>query len=145
MGEPPVTATFMGGIVGPLFQESIGRIFQHTYPPVNEGSPGFGAEGGGSWQIPDDTTAVITFETPAAKVEFYAAVVHEGDGEIKVFDTDDNLLTSTTDLPLNMSIESNVPFTSFLYVAEELGAPGGIGKITYTNNETTTSAGSFFV
>ncbi len=76
---------------------------------------------------------MITFETPVAKVQFYSAQFVEGDSEIKVFDTEDNLLTSTTDVPLNINIGINSPFTFFDFNAEALGAPGGIGKITYLN------------
>ena len=57
-----------------------------------------------------------------------------GDGEIKVFDTKDNLLTSRKDIARSIAIVSNIPFTYFDFNAEELGAPGGIGKITYSNS-----------
>ena len=87
----------------------------------------------GIWSIQNDTKGTITFETPAAKVQFYAAVLVEGDGEINVFDTDDNLLTSTTDLPLNINEQLSDDVTFFSFIAEELGAPGGIGRITYLN------------
>ena len=66
-------------------------------------------------------------------MQFYAAVLVEGDGEINVFDTDDNLLTSTTDLPLNINEQLSDDVTFFSFIAEELGAPGGIGRITYLN------------
>ena len=143
LGQSPVTATFTLGIVTEIFEASLGRIFQHTFPLVPLTAGVAQAASGGSWQVPIDTTGEITFETPAAKVEFFAAVVEEGAGEIQVFDTENNLLTSTKDIPINISIEVDVPFTFFSFVAEDLGAPNGIGKITYINSFTTTTSGSF--
>ena len=62
------------------------------------------------------------------------AVGEEGDGTIEVYDTAENLLTSTSDIPLNISIElPEFPFTHFSFVADELGAPDGIGKVIYIN------------
>ena len=66
-------------------------------------------------------------------MQFYAAAFVEGDGIISVFDTEDNLLTTITDLPLNIRFESGLDFTFFDLNAEALGAPGGIGRITYLN------------
>ena len=144
LGEFPHTATFTGGVVSAVeLGSGFGfQAFQHTYPLIPTGI-GAAESAGGSWQIPDETTGQITFETPAAIVEFYAAVGEEGDGEIKIFDTEENLLTSTNDIPLNMSILLDIPFNFLSFNAEELGSPGGIGKITYSNAKTTTQTGSF--
>ncbi len=136
LGQSPNTAHFTMGVVTAISVStygSAGRPFNHTFPLAP-------AQGGdfesGSWQVLDETQGEITFEeTPAAKVEFYAVVGEEGDGRLDVYDTADNLLTSTTDIPLNISIElEGSIFTFFSFVAEELGAPGGIGRITYNND-----------
>ncbi len=135
LGTSPVTATFTGGIVTTIFHggnAGAGRPFNHTYPL----SPSDLAENeSASWRVLDEMEGEINFtESPMSKVEFYAAVGEEGDGTIEVYDTADNLLTSTSDIPLNMSFEiAGFPFTFFSFVAEELGAPGGIGKIIYKN------------
>ncbi len=123
LGESPFSATFTGGIVQPSVGTIANSPLNHTFPDISRGI----------WAIQNDTMGMITFETPAAKVQFYSAQFVEGDSEIKVFDTEDNLLTSTTDVPLNINIGISSPFTFFDFNAEALGAPGGIGKITYLN------------
>ena len=128
LGQSPYTAHFANGFVGTSGRES----FNHTFPAVilipNE------FVSGGGWIISDNSVGTITFETPAAQVQFYAAVVVEGEGEINVFDTNDNLITSTREIPRNIEITSVVPFTFFDFNAAELGAPNGIGKVTYHRN-----------
>ncbi len=143
LGQPPVTANFLGGIAQPISVLQGFVAFNHTNPikPIPIGAINDGA---GGWVISNDSTGTITFETPAVQVQFYAAVFVSGDGEIKVFDTEDNLLTSTTDIPQSISITSPALFTFFDFNAEALGAPGGIGKITYTNGPEITTSGSFF-
>ncbi len=123
LGESPFSATFTGGIVQPSVGTIVNSPLNHTFPDISRGI----------WAIQNDTMGMITFETPVAKVQFYSAQFVEGDSEIKVFDTEDNLLTSTTDVPLNINIGISSPFTFFDFNAEALGAPGGIGKITYLN------------
>ncbi len=123
LGESPFSATFTGGIVQPSVGTIANSPLNHTFPDISRGI----------WAIQNDTMGMITFETPVAKVQFYSAQFVEGDSEIKVFDTEDNLLTSTTDVPLNINIGISSPFTFFDFNAEALGAPGGIGKITYLN------------
>jgi hypothetical protein len=91
LGQSPISANFTGGFAGTSGRES----FNHTFPPIRFIPEEFVS--GGSWIVSNDNPGTITFETPAAQVQFYAAVVVEGEGEIKVFDTNDNLLTSTTD------------------------------------------------
>ncbi len=123
IGTPPYTASFTGGIAS----NSGGQFFNHTIP------------GGAVWRVEDssfvegDGIGIINFETPVAKVEFYAAVFLEEDGEIQVFDTNDNLLTSTKDIPLSISHLFDSPFDYFSFNAAELGAPEGIGEIHYLN------------
>ena len=132
LGQSPFTATFTGGIAQIAFgTDDVNSPLNSTFPiPATDA---FGRQAPGIWNIQDDTLGTITFETPAAKVQFYAAVFVEGDGVISVFDTEDNLLTTITDLPLNIRFESGLEFTFFDLNAEALGAPGGIGKITYLN------------
>ena len=143
LGQSPVTANFSGGIARPIDTNQGFVAFNHTHPikPIVIGA---NVDGAGGWVVTNDAAGTITFETPAAQVQFYAAVFILGDGEINVFDTEDNLLTSTTDIPQSISITSPVPFTYFDFNAEALGEPGGIGKITYTNSAQITISGSFF-
>ena len=120
LGISPITATFTGGSslyvpIGTLNHtiEVVARLF--------------------AWHIDNDRTGTITFETPAEKVQFYAAAILPGDGKIEVFDANNNLLTSISDIPQNMSIVSSIPPPLFDFRATELGSQSGIGKITYTN------------
>ncbi len=134
LGVSPYSATFTGGIVAPT--DFPLYTFEHTNPLlVDQG-------GSGSWSIVNDTTSnqtpdpavgMIVFETPVARVQFYAAVFFENDGVIEVFDTEGNLLTMTDDVPLNINIGYMGEFTYFDFNAAELGAPGGIGSVHYIN------------
>ena len=90
----------------------------------------------------NDTIGTILFETPAAKVAFYAAAFTQGDGEIQLFDTSDNLVFSTEDIPQNMNIGLSAPFTFFEYIAADLGALNGFSKLTYANKPTLEQTGS---
>ena len=129
IGQSPVTATFTGGVAkNVLDRESFFPTpFNHTYPVALS----YLAQA--AWVIRNDTTGTITFETPAAQVQFYAALFILGDGIIRVYDANDNFLVTRTDIPRSISIISDIPFTFIDLNAEELGAPGGIGRITYTN------------
>ena len=140
LGQPPFTATFTGGVVQGL---AAFPAFNHSFPTLPATAAGSEVLQAAVWIIINEFTGTITFETPAFQVQFYAAVFFEGDGEIQVFDTNDNLLTSTKDIPLNINIAFDVPFTFFDFNAEELGAPEGIGKIMYINGLVSTTAGSF--
>ncbi len=130
LGTSPYTATFTGGIAS----NSGGGFFNHSIPSG-------GSDVAGVWRVEDASfsgatgVGIVTFETPVAKLEFYAAVFLEEDGEIQIFDTNDNLLTSTKDLPLNISHFFESPFTYLSFNAAELGAPEGIGKMHYLNLE----------
>ncbi len=142
LGVSPVSATFTGGLV----QSASGLTrYNHTFPSLFfAGGTSAGQDASAIWAIENELVGTITFETPAAQVQFYAVREIEGDALIEVFDTNDNLLTSTTDVPDNISIEFEVPFTFFDFNAEALGAPGGIGKITYSNSPAISSiSGSF--
>ena len=130
IGQSPVTATFTGGLADGIIGSPSFRLvsYNHSYPISNENLAQ------AAWLIHNDSTGTITFETPAAQVQFYAALYLLGDGEIKIFDTNDNFLTSRKDIARSIAIISNIPFTYFDFNAEELGAPDGIGKITYSNS-----------
>ncbi len=142
LGVSPVSATFTGGLV----QSASGLTrYNHTFPSLFfAGGTSAGQDASAIWAIENELVGTITFETPAAQVQFYAVREIEGDALIEVFDTNDNLLTSTTDVPDNISIEFDVPFTFFDFNAEALGAPGGIGKITYSNSPAISSIGGSF-
>ncbi len=117
VGSSPFTATFTNGLTA-----------LHS---------GFSRSCCDYWRVFEGETGTITFETPAARVQFYAAAIFdqaigEDDGTIEVFDTEDNLLITIEDLPAFLS-PNTLPFQVKL-IASELGAVGGIAKITYTDN-----------
>ena len=107
IGISPVTAFFERGWIS-SFHEN----FYHS--PTNV------------WYARNGFTIFITFETPAREIQFYVGNLFEDDGTIEFYDTDDNLLISETELPLEI-----IPSVStfFTYNAIELGAPGGISRI----------------
>ncbi len=133
IGDSPNTATFIGGIATSTGIQS----FNHTSPI---GPNQFFV--GGSWLVENDKRGTITFNIPAAQVQFYSAVFIKGDGEIKIFDTNDNLLTSTNDIPQTIRIDTTTPFDFFDFNAVALGAPEGIGKITFTNSPEKSTQGN---
>ena len=127
VGESPFKAEISGF--------GVGRgdfYFQYIHSPQNY------------YSIFNGGTITITFETPALEVQFYAAVTLFNDGSIEVFDTNNNLLTTETDIPNNINpIEvPDAPFLSFN--ANDLGAPGGIGKILLNDNEEIVAVGGVF-
>ncbi len=135
IGFPPYTAHFTGGVI-------TGGL-----PAYNHSLPG----GGGHWAIVQqeisgqpvqEITGVIEFETPVAQLQFYAAIFFEDDGFIEIFDTEGNLLTATDDIGMNVSVELTQAFTYFDFNAVELGAPGGIGSLHYTNRTITSTTGN---
>ena len=123
IGESPIKAVISGGTVfgGDFF-------FQFIHSPENQ------------LAIFNGDIAIITFETPAIEVQFYASVLLLNDGSIEVFDTNNNLLTTVTDLPSNINpIEvPDAPFISFNAI--ELGAPSGISKILIRDDEDVVSS-----
>ena len=130
IGTPPYTAHFTGGIAS----NSGGGFFQHSIPTG-------GSDVAGVWRVEDGSFSgatgigIIEFETPVAKLEFYAAVFLEEDGEIQLFDINDNLITSTKDIPESISHFFEAPFDYLSFNAAELGAPEGIAKMHYLNLE----------
>ena len=65
----------------------------------------------------------------------------EDDGLIEIFDPEGNLLTSTDDIGMNINIGLSQPFTFLDFNAMELGAPGGIGSVHYTNRVSASTQG----
>ena len=126
IGTSPYTATFTstGGSGGGI-RASGGGASNHS---VNQS---FIVEAGGG-------EFTITFETPAYEVDFYANCESasgqtEIDCTIEVFDTNDNLLVTVTDLETALDPVFKPTFLTFN--ADELGVPGGIGKIVYSDDE----------
>ncbi len=118
IGESSRSATFTGGSVGGLTS-----FTQLYHSPEN------------FWSITNGLTATINFETPARDVQFYAANLALDDGNIDVFDTEGNLITSVPMLPDNINPDEIVNPIYFRFNSLELGAPGGIGKIELSDNE----------
>ncbi len=125
LGTSPITATFSGA-----------DLSEETSPPLNEQSRTKRA----NWRVMNGDTGTITFETPAARVQFFASTITlaassggESDGTIEVYDTEDNLIARESDLQQNVLQGSGVPHYTFL--ASELGAVGGIAKILLIDNE----------
>jgi hypothetical protein len=115
IGTPPFTALFTDGFAGAGLLAT-----QLAHSPTH------------NWSILNGGTGVITFETPALIVEFYAANMIGGDGAVEVYDTNNNLLITVTDLPQRILIEDNPLFITFN--ALNLQAPDGIGKIHLTDH-----------
>ncbi len=134
IGFPPYSAHFTGGVItGGL------GAYNHSIPGGTSHWAIVQQEISG--QPVQEITGVIEFETPVARLQFYAAIFFEDDGFIEIFDTEGNLLTATDDIGMNVSIELTQPFTYFDFNAVELGAPGGIGSLHYTNRTITSTTG----
>ena len=89
------------------------------------------------WKVLNGETGTITFETPAARVQFYASALQassggQNDGTIQAFDTEDNLIFTNNELPANIRPAPLAP--QYKLVASELGAVGGIARITLIDN-----------
>ena len=137
IGESPFTATFTNGAVLPIGTRQAYR----SDPP---------------WKVLNGETGTITFETPAARVQFYAHARRErpeqegargeNEGTIQVFDTEDNLLITIEDLPSDINATRLYPPLppppQVKLIASELGAVGGIAKITLSDNERVNPTGS---
>ncbi len=91
------------------------------------------------WRVLNGETSTIIFETPAARVQFYATATQntatqgQSDGTIDVFDTEDNLLITLEEFPADIREES-LPL-NYKLIASELGAVGGIAKLTLSDKE----------
>ncbi len=128
LGTPPNTATLEGGSILVEFSNCC---------PSRSAPNGYGLFNG------DEAT--ITFETPAYKIDVFATQSRppkEGilpDGFIDVYDTNDNLIFTVDNLessvePLNKPGSVNIN-------ADELGIPGGIGKIVLRDHPTNSEEG----
>ena len=117
IGTPPTTASFEGGLIQFFGEPAAGgrvRSIPHTYAIFN------GEE------------ATVTFETPAYEIDFFGAtVVLSGstdiDGSVDVYDTNDNLIATLTNLEGDITPDFKPGFVSINAV--DLGAPGGISRI----------------
>ena len=127
VGSSPFTATFSNGFV--TTAEGYGL---RSHP--------------NRWKVLNGETGTITFETPAARVQFYASAVAErpeqvgatgeNDGTIEVFDTEDNLLITIEHLPPDINVFGALTLPPQVkLIANELGAVGGIAKITLSDKE----------
>ncbi len=122
VGTSPNTASFEGGLTIAIFSgnNNYVRSFSTAYAVFNGGE------------------ATITFETPAYEVDFFAAQSvsssqSDPDGSVEVYDTNDNLLATFTNLDGILRPEFK---PSFLTInAVELGAPGGIKRLVLKDNE----------
>ena len=126
IGTSPHTATFTStGGSGGHIRSGTGGPASHSFPQS------FVVEAGGG-------EFTITFETPAYEVDFYANCESrqgqtEIDCSIEVYDTNDNLLVTVTELETDIDPLFKPFFLTFN--ADELGAPEGIGKIIYNDDD----------
>ncbi len=123
IGTAPNTATFDGGQI---------------VASVEGGGPSTRSESQ-SYVIRNGEEFIITFETPAFEVDFYAnSVVRIGvqdpDGSFEVYDTNDNLLGTFTNFESALLPLFKPDF--FTLNAVELGAPGGIGRLVFKDDPT---------
>ncbi len=117
IGTPPTTASFEGGLIQFFGEPAAGgrvRSIPHTYAIFN------GEE------------ATVTFETPAYEIDFFGATVvlsgsSDVDGSVDVYDTNDNLIATLTNLEGDITPDFKPGFVTINAV--ELGAPGGISRI----------------
>ncbi len=137
IGVSPNTATFTstggtgGGIRASGGGPSSAQIAEASGPSNHSFNQSFIVEAGGG-------EFTITFETPAYEVDFYANCQPirdqtDIDCTVEVFDTNDNLLVTVTNLESTVDPLYKPAFLTFN--ADELGAPGGIGKIVYSDEE----------
>ena len=123
IGTPPYTATLDGGLViffGVPNNGGRTRTLPHAYAVFN------GEE------------ATITFETPAYEIDFFGSTIvltgsTDIDGIVDVYDTNDNLLLTYENLEGDITPQFKPGFVTFN--ADELGAPGGIGRIVLKDDE----------
>jgi hypothetical protein len=114
VGVSPISATFSNGFSPP--------------------TPNFFAAN--DWLIQNGETGTITFETPAARVQFFASTIietaqGESDATIQVFDTEDNLLTTIGNLFTDLRAGDGALL--YTIVANDLGSVGGIARITFSD------------
>ena len=129
IGISPNTATFDGGAI----------IVAWTDGPNHVRSMST------SYAVINGEEATITFETPAYKIDAFASQSRPPkagilpDGFIDVYDTNDNLLVTIDNL--ESVLTSTTKPGSVNFNADELGAPGGIGKIVLRDHPTNNPVG----
>ncbi len=116
LGTSPNTATLEGGLIVVLFSD--GANVARSHPS--------------GYALFNGEVMTITFETPAYEVDFFAAHIvttssTDPDGSIEVYDTNDNLLGTFSNLEGDLVPQFKPSF--FTFNADELGAVGGISRI----------------
>ena len=146
IGESPNRAVFTGSPYAPAVYEYTGieevmYFLDGASSAFWHSSPGFwyvrAIPGSSGLEVGDEEIGVITFETPPAKVEFYAARASTPhyteapccDGTIEVYDSNGYLISTITNLPITINPAGGVVPELISLDANELGAPHGIGKI----------------
>ncbi len=85
-----------------------------------------------SYGIFDGDTATLTFETPAYEIDFFAAATTvSGDISFDIYDTNDNLLTTLTNVEGDLTSDFKPDFITIN--AAEIGAPDGMSRIVIKN------------
>ncbi len=121
VGESPNSATFDGGSILAGASEN----------PTRSGQVSYGIFNGESF--------TVTFETPAFEIDVFAAAIilsgdTDPDGSIEVYDTNDNLLATFSDLESAGGLGALLKPRQTTINAVELGAPGGIDRIIVRDN-----------
>ena len=107
-GDPPDTATFVGG----------SSMFVGNFSLYHSGSR--------SWQTPSSTKTTIDFETPAAVVEFFALDKLSPDAVITTFDADGFVIDSLNLTSSFPSLDFSNPFQFSGEIGSiEIDNPGG--------------------
>ncbi len=120
VGESPISATFDGG-----------SILSAANNPTRSGLQSYGISNGESF--------TVTFETPAFEIDVFAAAIvltgtTDPDGTIEVYDTNDNLLATISDLESAGGLDALLKPRQTTINTVELGAPGGIDRIIVKDN-----------
>ena len=121
IGTSPNTASFEGGLIISSFagNGNYVRSLSTSYAVYNGGE------------------ATITFETPVYEIDFFGAQSvsssqSDPDGSVEVYDTNDNLIATFTNL--DASIVPEFKPTLVTINADELGAPGGISRLVFKDD-----------
>ncbi len=120
VGESPISATFDGG-----------SILSFATTPTRSGLQSYGIFNGESF--------TVTFETPAFEIDVFAATIvlsgdTDPDGTIEVYDTNDNLLATFSDLESARGLDALLKPHQTTINTVELGAPGGIDRLIVKDN-----------
>ena len=129
VGESPNSATFDGGSILAAASEN----------PARSGQVSYGIFNGESF--------TVTFETPAFEIDVFAAAIvlaggTDPDGTIEVYDTNDNLLATFSDLESAGGLDALRKPRQTTINTVELGAPGGIDRLIVKDNPNINAARS---